>query len=388
MKILRSILARIVVTIGVLVLAFWLSARFIVNTVNGGTVISGLASTALHLDSIQSMIAEQAQSGIESQLAAQGVDTGVPGIQDELSDGIADAVASDGFIDSVVDIIEEVESSLISQLTDDSLPLVPLSVTVDISEPLYTALASNPQLVSLIPDSAIEPVTFDLVEEDTVETVRDGYDWVERVNTWGIWIALGLLAIGFLLIRKKRWILPKMFLGIGILTLGLWWVARWLDVEWIIGRLPDDADENTKSAIRDIFPQETIDNAEGTLFKWALVFLVISAALYVGVWWFFHRLKARGEAEPEPEPLPEPVPVGAPGPMAVEASGDPGVAAAGETADVMVVETVGELADPTGEDLDPDLIILSEPEAEPPVPGPQQPAPDGSEPATGEPPTQ
>ena len=330
MKILRSLLARLVITIGVLVLGLWLSARFIIQSVEDGTVISGLASTALNLGSTQSKIAEQAQSSIDSQLTAQGIDPTAPGIQTELSEGIAAAVASDEFIDAVIDLIREAEDSLVAQLTDDSLPLTPLTLTLNISEPLYAALATNPQLVDLIPASAVEPVPIPILEEENVEKFRGGYDWVERVNTWGLWIALGLLGIGFLLIRKKRWILPKLFLGAGLFVLGLWALARWLDAEKIVGWLPEDADESTRSAIRDLIPQETIDNAEASLLKWAIVLLVISAVLYVFVWWLFHKLKARSEGEPEGQPEREPVSVSA----SRETSGETGLAMETEPAGV------------------------------------------------------
>lgn len=300
MRVLRKTLARISISIGVLVLGLWASARFIVHMVEDGTVLTGIADAALHIPLTQQRIAAQAQYSIDSELEAEGIDPADYGLEDDLEQAVTDAVGSEGFIDALVGMIGDVEASLVAQLTDDTLPLAPLTLTLDITDPLKAAVSDNPQIAEIIPAASLEPADITLLEEDDVERIRNGYGWVEDVAAWGLWIGLGLLAAGFVLLPSKRWVFPKLFLWAGVSVLGLWALVRWINVDSIFKWLPGGSEGDAASLARDLIPQGAIDRAESPLLMGAVSLLVASAALFVLVWWIFRDKK---KARPEPESI-------------------------------------------------------------------------------------
>jgi len=306
-KILRRILAWFLFWIGALVLSVWASASFITHKVDSGSIASPIISSILHQEHIQSMIAEQAQSLIADELLQNGIPIAGTPEEQELNAAIATAVSSDDFIDDLTDVIREVEASIISQLTDDTLPLEPLVITFDITEPLYTALEASPEIAALVPPTALEPVTIDPLDADEVGKVRDGYDWVQLASGWGLWIGLGLLALGFVIMPGKRWIIPKILLGLGITVLVGWFIASRLTTEWVLDRLPDDADPEFRETVADFFSQDRIDGVQSDLWKWSVILLFLSAVAYTLVWFLFRKRRPKKEVVPEPEP--EPVPV-------------------------------------------------------------------------------
>jgi len=325
MKILRRWLARFVITVGVLSLGLWAGARFLVHTVEDGTVLTTIARTALYTPALQDVIVTQAQSEIDDVLDDEGIDPADYGLEQTLDQAIVGAVGSDDFIDALLGAFAEIEASLTAQLTDDSLPVAPLEFTVDVTDPLHTAISQDPRLAFLVPDTALDPITVPVLGEEEVESIRGGYDWVELADAWGLYLGLGLLAVGFVLLPNKRWIPPKLCLGAGLFVLGLWALARWIDVENVYTWLPGGSEGGVASFMRDLMPQETIDRAQGSLLMLATGLLVASAALFVLIWWL-----SRGRKDKETAPAPASTGASPPAaPSAAAPAAPPAVAPAG-----------------------------------------------------------
>jgi hypothetical protein len=299
MKIIRRWLARVLFTVGVLSLGLWAGARFLVHTVEDGTVLTTIARTALHTPALQDLIVNRARSEIDDALDDEGIDPVDYGLDDDLDQAIVEAVGSDGFIDSLLETLAEIEANMTAQLTDDSLPLAPLEFTIDVTEPLHEAISEDTRLAFLVPDTALDPFSVRLLDEEEVESIRGGYDWIELAAAWGLWFGLGLLVLGFVLLPKKRWIPPKLFLWVGLFVLGLWALARWIDVESVYKWLPGGSEGDAASFMRDLAPQETVDRAEGSLLMFAVGLLVVSGALFVLIWWLSRERKGKGK-EPAP----------------------------------------------------------------------------------------
>jgi len=306
MRILRSTLGWFLVALGVLALGVWASASVVTHKVDSGSIASPFISTVLNQAESQSTITEQAQSLMTDALAQNGVPIAGTPEEQTLNAVIADAVASGGFIDDLVDIIEEIESSIIAQLTDDTLPLAPLIISFDITEPLYAVLEANPEVSGLVPPTTLDPVTFEPFTADEVSSIRDRYDWVQAIATWGLWVGLALIALGVLAIPRKRWIIPKLLLGLGVIVLVLWFLASKVEVASLLDRLPGGLDSEIRDMANDLVPQSRIDGVQSNLFKIAVALLVLGAIAYTLVWFLSRGKKSKADAEPKPEREPEP----------------------------------------------------------------------------------
>ena len=326
MKALRSTVGWFLMGLAGLVLGVWAVTHFVTSKVESGSIVSPVIDSMLHQEDVQEALAENAQKLFFESLAGGGI---VPDAQqsEELNEAIADAVASEEFIDDVLENAKEAEADVIAQLTDDSLPLAPLSVTIDITDPLYTIIGAIPQFEAFVPPIPLEPIeisevstdvdgdgvvgddeTEPLVDADAVETIRNGYGWVETVATWSLWAGLGLIALGVLAIPRRRWIVPKVLLGLGLSVLFLWLIASRLNVESLLDTFVEEDDSGMRDLVTDLVPQSRVDGIQSTLWKTSVILLLLAAAGYVLVWYVFHRIRAakRGDAPEGEDEAPAP----------------------------------------------------------------------------------
>jgi hypothetical protein len=290
-NVLRRLLSGILISLGVFVLGLWATTSFVVHTVNDGTVVSEIASAALHKGPVQDRIAQQAQALVADQLAANGIDVAASGQQQALNDAIAATVASESFIDDLVGLIETLEASVVDQLTNDSLPEVPLVLTLDISQPLYSAIGATPGLEGLVPPTTLEPVTFEALSGEAVGHVRGGYNWIERVASWGLVAGILLIVLGFLVHPKKRWIIPKLLLRVGVVVLLAWFVLSRITMTWVLDHVPGGAEGGLGTALRDLLPQENVDRLQSGLLKAAIGLFVLAGVAFAVVWFIFRDRK-------------------------------------------------------------------------------------------------
>jgi len=303
MKVLRRMLAWFVISLGVLALGLWATARFVVHTVDDGSFVSGIASTVLHQSDIQELIVEQAQTAVASSLSESGVDLEASGMSQQLNDTIASTVGSEAFIGELVDLVKQIEKSVISQLTDDSLPLAPLELSLNITEPLFDVLNTVPGLSTMVPpQSQLDPITVPAFTADEVQSIRHGYDWVERVGLWGMWVGIALLLVGFLIMPRKRWIIPKMLFGGGLVALAAWYATSRVEMDWVYDHVPGGAEGGLGTALSDLLPQSAVDRLQSGLLKLAIILLVLAVIAFMTVRMIF-RDRDHGEIdETEDEP--------------------------------------------------------------------------------------
>lgn len=302
MKILRSTLGWFLMGLAGFTLGVWAVAHYVTGKVESGHIATPIVDSILHQDDVQETITEQAQSGIAEALANEGVILTAE-ISAELDAAVASTVASEPFIDDLVKIVEDTEADVIAQLTDDSLPLLPLAISIDITEPLYAIIEAIPEFEGLVPTESLEPIELDeVLDVDAVDSVRNGYGWIETVSTWALWLGLALIALGVLAIPAKRWIIPKVLLGVGLSTLFLWLIVSRIAMTSLLEFLPDDAGPEVRDMISDLVPQSKVDGIQSTLWIISVILLTLAAAGFFLVWYIFRKRESAKQGDiPEGE---------------------------------------------------------------------------------------
>ena len=264
---------------GVLVLALWAASSLVVRTVSNGSVFSEIAASALHSPAIQDLVKEKAREAVDSEFASAGVDPTAEGFNDQIESALTQLVESDSFVDELLNQIREAEKSFQAALTDPNRAPGPLTIAIDFDGLVTDAVADLPGVGAAIGDVESEPVDVPVLSAEEVETVRDGYSWADRLATWGLVLAVALIGIGILIAPRKRWILPRIFLGIGILALALWFGASRITSDWIASHVPGGTEGDAAEWIRDVVPQDRLDDVARALLTIAIAFLAAAAVL-------------------------------------------------------------------------------------------------------------
>jgi len=296
MKIFRGFLAVICLVLGVMALALWGASEGVVRTVEGGSVVTGIAQKVVEQPAVQAAITEKTQAYVTASLSGAGVDIASLGLQGTVDDAVAAAVASPAFQKSLTGAIDGARADFANQLTSPDFKGKPLVVNLDVSAVVNQTIASIPVVGALVPALTLQPLPVEVAGADEFGRVRGGYALIHFLATWAGWIALALILAGVLLMPRKRWLLPLGLLFAGLGAGALWAAGRFLTVDRIAGRLPGGRDGNLGGALERFAHQESLDRFSHRLFLIAAACLVGALLSFIIVKIASHPAKRRAAA--------------------------------------------------------------------------------------------
>ncbi len=279
MKIVRRMLAALAIVAGVIMLIVWALALFTVRTIEDGTLVTNLATSALDNPAVEKLVVDKSQSAVHASLKDQGVNLKKLGLDGAVDDLVAAIVKSDTFSELVKSAVESAHEDLKRQLTEEGAAGTPLSINIDVSVLINESLANAPVIGSAIPDVAVQPVSVEVLDGNSFDRVRHVYTWVQRIARWAGWVGLALIVAGIVLTPNKRWFVPKMLFWLGGLSILAWFAVGTLDAERIAGFLPGGRDGSLGSAVAEYFPQATLDSVAAKTLVVGLVALAAAVAL-------------------------------------------------------------------------------------------------------------
>jgi len=279
-------------------------ALFAVKTIEDGSVVTNLASSALNNPAVTTLVTEAAQGLVGDSLEGEGVDLSEFGLEGTVDDVISEFIGSESFQNGLGEAVEAARADFTDQLTGEDRAPAPLSVNLDLSSILGEELQDQPVLGALVPDDLeVPPIAVQVLDASSFERVRDVYSWIAGIAKVAGWIGLGLIVFGILASPNKRWFLPKLFLGLGIVSTMAWLLVATINVERLSGFIPGGGvDGGIGSAIVDFIPQETIDGAAFRVLQLGIGTLVASLALYFLVKALSRKKSSKRDHDGQPAP--------------------------------------------------------------------------------------
>ena len=276
MRFLRGVFSTLFITFGVFFLIAWAVSAIAIRTVNDGDMVANIVDTALKTPSVLDALIGTAQDQVGEEAGNATIETPIPGLEGELDVIVEDVITSDEFRESIVQAVRDAHEELTTQLKDDYRAPAPLTLTIEIAGPINAQIQDTPGLGATVPALPLEPVTTEVMDTDTFETVRDVYEGVEWFKKFALWIGLALVVTGLLLSPKRRWFITKVLFwcaGLGFIAA---WILSRIDVAWIQDKAPDDDEGRVAEAIGDLFPQGRIDSAQDSTLWFAIICLVLA----------------------------------------------------------------------------------------------------------------
>lgn len=284
MKVLRGFLSAVLTTLGVLSLLVWLVARFAVSTVEDGSIMRSIASTALDQSAFRGVISDQASNIAISDLQAVGVDTVL--FEPLIRALIADTVASDEFRVEFLGSVDGAREDLQAQLMARG-SLAPLVLHMDVSNLVTTVLGAVPGLVELAGTIEVDPISIELVDSNGVSNVRSVYGWAQSARDWAGWLGLALIFLGVLISPKRLYVIPRVMMSLGIAALVLWAALR------LFGDKLNDIGNGANDGkfgewISKFLPTEKVASLSSLCWRWGIALTLGALALYL-IFWIVRR---------------------------------------------------------------------------------------------------
>ncbi|WP_062078961.1 hypothetical protein [Demequina globuliformis] len=242
MKGLRTLLSALSIVAGSLLIVAWAVSSIVVATVKDGTALTGITQTAFDVPGVMSALSRQVQDQTVQNLDQRGIDTEALGVDEQVRTVVDDAVRSDEFEAAVVAQVTQAQDAFLAQLTDADRDPQPLVLAVDVSSMVNARIDDLGGVAALAPDVTVPPVDVEVLDADQMADAQTGYAWMEWLAAWGLWVGLGLLALGILVSHRRRWFLGKALIALGILSLGFGLVVRFVEPQSVMAFLPGGED--------------------------------------------------------------------------------------------------------------------------------------------------
>lgn len=257
MRGLRTVVSAICIIVGALTLVAWAVSAVSVRSVEDGTAVVGIARNALGHEIVQQTVTATLQSEAVQQIEEAGVDLDALGLEERVSALVATIVGSDSFANAVASQAETVQAQFSAQLTDALRDPAPLMFTMDLGTPLAERLSEVEMLDSVTDDLEIDEITFEALDAQTFESVRDVYALMEQINQYGLYVGLALIVIGFAVSPRRAWFLPKLLAVVAGVSLVGWALLYLMGPEGVAAILPGGADGAMGTMMLDVLTDET-----------------------------------------------------------------------------------------------------------------------------------
>ncbi|MFN3865488.1 MAG: hypothetical protein ACK4MD_02100 [Demequina sp.] len=256
MRALRTLVSAVCIIAAAALIAWWAVASVIVTQIEDGAAVRGITERALDSPTVMAALSAELSDRAQAELAAQGLHLAALGLDDDLDEAISRAVATEAFRATVLDQVDDAHGQVSEQLTDSLREPAPLVVTVDLSDAVNARVADLGGFAAAAPEIAVPPVTLHLLDEAQFENTREAYERTMWAQQWGLWIGLGLLALGWIVSYRRRWFLAKLLMGIGLICLAFGGAVALIGPETITTFLPGGEQGSLSTMWREVLTAE------------------------------------------------------------------------------------------------------------------------------------
>lgn len=240
----RTFISAVAILVGAALVVAWFSAWLLLTAVDDGVVGSAAARGALSTPDVTARIDDAIMTSTSSSLTTAGVDLEVVDPEGSVRTALVEWTLSDDFRQLVLNQVDAAREQVREALGSPDRPRGPLSVTIDVSDPVNTLVSEVPGVGQELPEFTIAPVDVEVVSADGMEAARTGYSRLEWAQDRLLWFAGALLLLSLVVSTRRSYVIPKFIIAVGALALGLVVVVTFVSPNLIAGILPG-GDEGT-----------------------------------------------------------------------------------------------------------------------------------------------
>ncbi|MGC4174870.1 LPXTG cell wall anchor domain-containing protein [Demequina sp.] len=236
MSALRTFASALCIALGALLIATWAASMAALDALENGTVIEDTTARAITTDVARETLVDQGTTAVLDALEDAGFNTDIPGVEG-ITSGIIDAVVtSDAFITLVHTQTASVRTQVVDALNSPGEG--PVVVTLDFSDEVNARLGQIPIIGDSLPTIVVPGLPVQVMDEQTADTVRTTWHWLQIAKTWFGWAGLALIGLGILVSRRKRWFFAKVATAVAVISAVVWLVMVRLEPQAIANLLP------------------------------------------------------------------------------------------------------------------------------------------------------
>ncbi|MFW7415764.1 hypothetical protein [Demequina sp. SO4-18] len=258
MTAMRTLVSAICILVGSFMIAWWAIASVIMGQIDDGTAVRGMTERALESPDVMASLSSDLSGRAQTQLAEQGLNLSALGLDDELEEAISRAVETEAFRAMVLDQVDDAHAQVTEQLTDSLRQPAPLVITVNASDSLNARIDELGGLGGAVPDIAVPPVDIEVLDTAQFEQARTAYERTVWAQQWGLWVGVGLLALGILVSQRRRWFIAKALTVLGLLCVAFGGAIALIGPETITTFMPGGTDGSLSTMWREVL---TVDAA-------------------------------------------------------------------------------------------------------------------------------
>lgn len=258
-RVLRTVLSALMILVGALSVVAWMLGSLIVNAVSDGDVVATMVAASLDTPPVERALTTQVQQGVTGQLERQGIDVEALGLDGVVASIVSNSVESEQLRASVAEQVTAAREQIERELTREDRTEGPLVLAFDVSGVVSQRLQETPVLGSLVPDIAVPPVVVEVVDGPTFDTARSTYGWAQWSAQWGLWLGAALVVAGLIVSPRRRWFFAKFFLAVAVMSAAVWVAVWWLDPEDVEAVAPGQVPDSFADALGEALTGQTAD---------------------------------------------------------------------------------------------------------------------------------
>lgn len=265
MRGLRTLLSAIAIVVGATLVVLWLLSWITIEAVENGAATESIVAVALENPAVTSKIGTEVKDQAFAALEDRDIDLEALGLGDVAAKSFLALANTQEFRDSVAKQLEAAREQLQQALTDPNRPPGPFEIVIDISDLVNSRIDKIAVVGTEAPDLTVAPVRIEVVSAGTFDQARSGYSGMEFAKSYFLWAGLASIVLGMLVSTRKRWVIAKFLVAVGVFSLGAYVALAWIGPDKIADWLPGGADGNWGHVLTDIIANEALPAITGAL---------------------------------------------------------------------------------------------------------------------------
>ncbi|MDE0572925.1 hypothetical protein ON058_05805 [Demequina sp. B12] len=297
MKYVRSIASAFLVVLGSMLVVAWALSQKAADSIEDGTAAENLVVSVVRSEQTAEVIANGVVLALENQVDGRIGTFALGLLEQQIHDLTVDAVESEAFQDLLLTGADRAQNVLLAEISDPEREPAPFGIYLDPGARLNDRINEIPVVGLLAPEITIEPVAVDIIDAETFEDVRSGYQALVWAAHWFGWIGAALIAGGIAIAPRWKWFLPRALVGAGAIGVGVALTLEYLGPRTIAAFVPGGPEGGLGTLIEDVVADAALAPLTTILLTLGLVALGIALAFVLAL-----RFIPGGTEDDEPSP--------------------------------------------------------------------------------------